>query len=932
MKSKIINIGLLSLLIVSQSTPLIINATEVSNQMDQGQVAEAPAPTNSEINNNDELSTLESDVNGENVTDALNAGAEPTQNNSADQAVTDGVTDQTITDEAADQTVTDEAADQAVTDEAADQAGNVELNLETATTAADSQNVGLQRTTGGNGEDIDLSNTSKENQTKADNNAGKYELKFKKEATEDTQVADEAQATEDTQATDDAFLVTSQPDVQTRGVQNTSTLKNETNLEVDKQMSTEQVTDVDAQLQSMEGDDLLVGEDGEILAAAESSFMTVGGTDYTTYIYETLDTVGDQTTARPINGGAQDGKYLETVEYNGNYYAHVIIGGFEGYMHIEDVQILPASMNLPESFYTNENGNWVKYVPIDPLTSNEYQTYTIDQAPSWAAAGVKYYTSDDETFYNDTIGNSRGVAKGNTTQSYFQNLPFRSTADYSGADYKKYLSTKGYTNSMYYNATNAFEQAEEYYGINSLYLFAWANHEGAYGTSQLSQQCNNFFGMGAYDSDPGNACRQYGWDTATDGILAEADIVTSGYGDVNDWRFYGTEPGNKNHGINAKYASDPNWGNKMASHMYEIDKSLGSKEINKYRIYALDTSEQVYNNSGLTSKLQQQGFGTPGYYNGNKATDFKMVRRTNTDYGQTKAGSPRVVVTAETSNAFEYQLNTPVHLGSSGYVQFWLGNRGTYPNFGPSYGGKGQTYENYVKHGYSNSNALYGTDWQQQQKWYPKTSSYGTPSYSVVNDVPVKSPSLNKGGDTGTRTDYFYNSDGTLREARKYVDNKLTYVYTYYSGTIKGQNHGSHIKTKYQIKDGYYVNNAYTYQNNTKKLMYSYNYYGKPKFGQHGSHVRNRYDYNSDGTVKSASLWADNKGGALKRYTYYPGAIYGKNQSTKIKNTYYLSGGKYIRYTDQYYENTKTKYKRYYYDANTVYGHHAGHISNIVYY
>ncbi len=183
-----------------------------------------------------------------------------------------------------------------------------------------------------------------------------------------------------------------------------------------------------------------------------------------------------------------------------------------------------------------------------------------------------------------------------------------------------------------------------------------------------------------------------------------------------------------------------------------------------------------------------------------------------------------------------------------------------------------------------------------------------------------------------TDTKYYFNSDGTLREVRKYSNNRLTYVYTYYSGTIKGQNQGNHIKTKYEIKNGSYVYNAYNYQNNTHIMTNSFNYYGTPAYGSHGSHVRNRYDYNSDGTVRSASLWADNHGGALKRYTYYPGAYYRVNQSTKIKNTYYLSGGQYITYADQYKNNTKEKTKRYHYLPYTIYGQHSNRIDYVEYF
>ena len=43
----------------------------------------------------------------------------------------------------------------------------------------------------------------------------------------------------------------------------------------------------------------------------------------------------------------------------------------------------------------------------------------------------------------------------------------------------------------------------------------------------------------------------------------------------------GAVPGNKLVGFNVRYASDPNWGSKIAGHMWRIDTFLGKKDYNK---------------------------------------------------------------------------------------------------------------------------------------------------------------------------------------------------------------------------------------------------------------------------------------------------------------------------------------------------------------
>ncbi len=797
----------------------------------------------------------------------------------------------------------------------------------------------------------DLSANTAESQERKEAKAGENELNF-------------ADASE-------PFILKTE---KTKSTEAVTTLENETELSVEENIKAEKVENVNVALKEMNEDEVLVDASGEILAAGETTFMTVGGADYVSYVAPTIDTIDNSEIAIPVNGAAQSGKYIETIEQGGQYYAHVIIGGFEGYMHLEDIQIIPSSLEVPQTYFSNINGDWTKFVPVDPLTSTEYQSYTVDVAPQWAAAGAKYYTADDETFYTEPFGEVRNATSYASNSTYFQNLPFRSSSDYSGSNFKSYLTSIGRTNSAYYNATNAFTDAQKYYGINALYLFAWANHEGAFGTSHYSYQCNNFFGMGANDKNPDNACIEYGWDTPRDGILAEADIVTSGYADVNDWRFYGTEPGDKTHGINVKYASDPNWGNAMAGQMYQADKYLGSKEVNRYRIYAIHTSEQVYNDSGLTSKVKQQGAFTPGDPDGlgyRTVTDFKMVRNDyDDDKNVVKYADPRVVVTNETSKSFEYQLNTPVNVGESGYVQFWLGKRGTYPNFGPTYGGKGQLYENYVTKGYSNSNNIYGTNWSKQQKWYPKKNSYGTQTYKVINDVAVVSPGSSIPDDvkpdlkTSVRKVSFASNDKVNIEGVGYLRGVNTASYNDVNSFIEFVNADTNkiastqevwqksnpsVMNTYetdgrQYDAGYFVtpNNAgldlsklsngtykiYLKSTSTKNSKFTdrewltssaigdkvYYRQGKKAYTIYSKDNKlmlkvsnSLYDYEyNSDNSLKRAYLRDGDGNPLYIYEYYSGAYVGKNPGNKIKYIFTINDGKIVN-SKKYTYDTKQK-------------------------
>ncbi len=466
----------------------------------------------------------------------------------------------------------------------------------------------------------------------------------------------------------------------------------------------------------------------KIIKADKGIVQTIGGYSSVKLGYETLEDAYNKVNGTTFSGGAFDGQYLGTEEYNGEYFAHIKIAGYEGYMSIDDVQIIPSSIIQSQSHYENVNGDWVYFEAIDPLTGNGYKTYSVDTAPEWSEVGVKYYTYDDENYYEDNLLKEDSEPK--TSYNYFQNLPLNSTANYTGSDYKKFLSYKKKTNSQYYNATNAFVEAQEKEQINSLLLFAMANHEGAYGTSNLSKTCNNFFGYGAYDSDPGNACVAYKYDDPRSGIIAQAKHLTQIWSDVDDWRFYGSSLGDKSHGMNVKYASDPGWGKAISSMMYDVDSYLKGNENKRYRIGFIYNSEPFYTSSSLNSKVKLSYYTGPGNQGSLKQKDYTMTRnKTNGNLT-----NPRILITEETGSALKVQLPTPINVSNSTTCKVSDAGPGSYPNY--------DGVVNFTIPKNTGSFACdYGNDYLAQQKWYPKKDANGYTTYKVINDVKATSPS-----------------------------------------------------------------------------------------------------------------------------------------------------------------------------------------------
>ena len=94
----------------------------------------------------------------------------------------------------------------------------------------------------------------------------------------------------------------------------------------------------------------------------------------------------------------------------------------------------------------------------------------------------------------------------------------------------------------------------------------------------------------------------------SDGIYRHAYyMINAGFAETKDAvaRYYGSHLGNKNSGVNVKYASDPYWGEKIASYYYSIDNYSDLKDYKsvKIGIKVTDTPVPVKkeaNNSSLT--------------------------------------------------------------------------------------------------------------------------------------------------------------------------------------------------------------------------------------------------------------------------------------------------------------------------------------------
>lgn len=229
----------------------------------------------------------------------------------------------------------------------------------------------------------------------------------------------------------------------------------------------------------------------------------------------------------------------------------ITISGLSGYMKTEDLQALDASKDFIP-YYESDGHRFYHYV---------VQNASIPVAShlSDMEVGKKYYSADGLHFDGFNLENP----------FLFKDLT--EATNYSAEDLDKVFSLLNIDNSLLENKGATFKEAEEHYHINALYLLAHSALESDWGRSKIAKDKNNFFGITAYDTTPYLSAKTF--DDVDKGILGATKWIKQNYIDRGR-----TFLGNKASGMNVEYASDPYWGEKIASVMMKINEKLGGKD------------------------------------------------------------------------------------------------------------------------------------------------------------------------------------------------------------------------------------------------------------------------------------------------------------------------------------------------------------------
>lgn len=335
-----------------------------------------------------------------------------------------------------------------------------------------------------------------------------------------------------------------------------------------------------------------------------------------------------------INGhGAFGGVDAAFIDYNnGTSRVNIKISGVTGWINsllslnsnkYNGYEIIPVNMvRSPSYYYVSDNGDLVHRLSKKITASNCYSTYiNLGPAPTSLVAKdnngetIKYYSFDGNYFYTkieDMLFDYKNESTDKAVNvipyyNYYMYSPIRTNSNITADDIKNFLESRGYDSkekSKLYGEELTFIDAQNKYGVNAAISLSTAINESGWGTSALAKTKNNLFGHSAYDSSVMTSAN--GYNTVADGIYRHAYYyINTLFAETRDYsgNYHGSHLGNKNSGINVKYASDPYWGEKIASMYRSIDAFSDYKDFNKYTIgiKVSDDSAKVMSEASTSS-------------------------------------------------------------------------------------------------------------------------------------------------------------------------------------------------------------------------------------------------------------------------------------------------------------------------------------------
>ena len=500
-----------------------------------------------------------------------------------------------------------------------------------------------------------------------------------------------------------------------------------------------------------------------------------------------------------------DGAYLGMVNGKVKFKA----AGVTGLVDPSEVQIVDyANANTISCYKVSKNALYHYVANIISNHADYYSINYIGSMPSYLSEGTMYYSYDGHYFYADfktMIQDYKNGVYTNAVNSnapyynYFQYLPARTKTSITAAQLDQYTSSKVSSGKLL-NAGSSLVSNQNKYGVNALIMYSNAVLESGWGKSQLAVNKNNLFGHGAADNNPYYGANGYA--NVDDCIKYHAKVfISEGFCDPKDYnaRYYGSHLGDKESGINVKYASDPYWGEKIASLCWQVQNDLGINEVNAYTIGIANRSVSYYTNPGSNLLYSSMDFSAYPIIILGKQNGYYKVQSDAT------LNADRTSITQD-SGAYDFDLyyayisqNSVSVLGTVNEIGKWVqdenGNRYWYENNSYVTGWKQiqSKYYYFDTNGVMLSNQWIG-NYYVGQDGAMLTSQWVGNFYVDANGLWTPDQWINNGGQW-----WYRHQDGTYTKNDFEVIDNQTYYF---------DNDGYRVTGWKQVKSDWYYFNA----------------------------------------------------------------------------------------------------------------------------
>lgn len=157
-------------------------------------------------------------------------------------------------------------------------------------------------------------------------------------------------------------------------------------------------------------------------------------------------------------------------------------------------------------------------------------------------------------------------------------MELNSPSGFTKEDYKKILSGNNQDiYKIFEDNAEFFYEVEQEYNVNGLFIAAIGIHESNWGTSTIARDKNNLFGYGSYDSSAYESSFEF--ENYRNGIETLAKVLSKYYLNEPGTPIYDGETAVGSYfngptvtGVNIRYASDPNWSNRVYTIMEYLYK------------------------------------------------------------------------------------------------------------------------------------------------------------------------------------------------------------------------------------------------------------------------------------------------------------------------------------------------------------------------